>query len=172
MSTASRIATNTIFLYLRSFLVLVITLYTSRKVLEILGVEDYGVYNVVGGVVGMMSFLNTSMAASYQRYFNCEMGRNNNAKLTDLFKSSLAVQMSYVILTILAAETLGLYLLEHELVIAPERMTAARWVYHMSILSFALTMLQTPFIALIISYERMDIFAYISILELLAAFFT
>ena len=165
MSTASRIATNTIFLYLRSFLVLVITLYTSRKVLEILGVEDYGVYNVVGGVVGMMSFLNTSMAASYQRYFNCEMGRNNNAKLTDLFKSSLAVQMSYVTLTILAAETLGLYLLEHELVIAPERMTAARWVYHMSILSFALTMLQTPFIALIISYERMGIFAYISILE-------
>ena len=165
MSTTSRIATNTVFLYLRSFLVLMITLYTSRKVLEILGVVDYGIYNVVGGVVGMMSFLNTSMASSYQRFFNYEMGRNNNAKLADLFKSSLTVQLLYVVLTILVAETLGLFLLEHKLVISPERIDAARLVYHISILSFALTMFHTPFIALIISYERMGIFAYISILE-------
>ena len=165
MSTYSRIGINTIFLYLRSLIVLIITLYTSRKILEVLGVDDYGIYNVVGGVVGMISFLNTSMAASYQRYFNYEMGKQNDARLSGLFKSSLTVQLLYVVLTILVAEALGLWLFGHKLIISPERIAAAKWVYHISILSFAFTMFHTPFIALIISYERMDLFAYVSVLE-------
>ena len=165
MSNSSRIAKNTLFLYLRSFVVLVISLYTSRKILEVLGIEDYGIYNVVGGVVGLMSFLNTSMAATYQRYFNYEMGKHNNNGLAKLFQSSLSVQLLYAILTILIAETLGLWFLDHKLIISPERIDAARWVYHISIASFALTMFQAPFTALIIAYEKMDILAYISILE-------
>lgn len=165
MSTSSRIATNTLFLYLRSLVVLIITLYTSRKVLEVLGVEDYGIYNVVGGIIGMISFLNTSMAATYQRYFNYEMGRKDNAKLACLFQASLTVQLLYAVLIVLMAETFGLWLLDHKLIISPERMVAAKWVYHISILSLALMMFQTPFTALIIAYEKMGTLAYVSILE-------
>lgn len=164
-SNTSRIAKNTLFLYLRSFITLLISLYTSRVVLEVLGVEDYGIYNVVGGVIGMLSFLNASMSATYQRYFNYEMGRENEKGVTDLFKSSLTVQLFYAIIIVLIAETLGLWFLENKLVIAPERMWAARWIYHISIVSFVLTVFQAPFNALIISYEKMGIFAYISILD-------
>lgn len=164
-SNTSRIAKNTLFLYLRSFITLLISLYTSRVVLEVLGVEDYGIYNVVGGVIGMLSFLNTSMAATYQRYFNYEMGKKNEKGVANLFKSSLTVQLFYAIIIVLIAETLGLWFLENKLVISPERMDAARWIYHISIVSFVLTVFQAPFNALIISYEKMGIFAYISILD-------
>lgn len=165
MSNTSRIAKNTIFLYIRSFVTLLISLYTSRVILEVLGVEDYGIYNVVGGVIGILSFLNTSMASTYQRYFNYEMGRRNEKAVTDLFKSSLTVQLFYALIIVLIAETFGLWFLENKLVITPERMVAARWVYHISIVSFVLTVFQAPFNALIISYEKMEIFAYISILD-------
>ena len=162
-TNTSRIAKNTLFLYLRSFITLLISLYTSRVVLEVLGIEDYGIYNVVGGVIGMLSFLNTSMASTYQRYFNYEMGRKNERGVTDLFKSSLTVQLFYAIIIVLIAETVGLWFLENKLVIASERMCAAHWIYHISIVSFVLTVFQAPFNALIISYEKMGIFAYISI---------
>lgn len=140
-------------------------MYTSRVILKILGVEDYGTYNVVGGVVIMLSFLNTSMAATYQRYFNYEMGKNNENGVRKTFQSSLTVQLFYATLIILVAETLGLWFVENILVISPDRINAALWVYHLSILSFALTVFQSPFNALIISYEKMGIFAYISIID-------
>ena len=161
----SRIAKNTLYLYLRSFVTLLISLYTSRIVLGCLGVEDYGIYNVVGGVIGMLSFLNNSMASSYQRYFNYEMGRHNEQGVASLFKSSLTVQLFYAIIIVLIAETLGLWFLENKLVIDLDRMDAARWIYHISVFSFVLMIFQAPFNALIISYEKMGIFAYISILD-------
>lgn len=164
-SNSSRIAKNTLFLYLRSFVTLFISLYTSRIILEVLGVEDYGIYNAVGGVIGMLSFLNTSMASTYQRYFNYEMGIKNENGIVDLFKSSLTVQLFYAIVIVLIAETLGLWFLENRLVILPERMYAAHWIFQISIISFALTVFQSPFNALIISYEKMSIFAYISIID-------
>lgn len=164
-SNSSRIAKNTLYLYLRSFITLLISLYTSRIVLEVLGVEDYGIYNVVGGVIGMLSFLNTSMASTYQRYFNYEMGRNNEKGVADFFKSSLATQLLYAVIIVLIAESLGLWFLGNKLIISPERMDAARWIFQISIISFTLTIFQAPFNALIISYEKMGIFAYISILD-------
>ena len=164
-SNSTRIAKNTFFLYIRSFLILVISLYTSRIVLKALGVEDYGIYNVVGGVISMLSFLNTSMAATYQRYFNYEMGRKNEKGVSDLFKSSITVQLIYSIVIVVIAETLGLWFLNTQMIISPDRMIAAQWVYQISIISFVIVVFQAPFTALIISNEKMDIFAIVSILD-------
>ena len=164
-SNSTRIAKNTFFLYIRSFLILIISLYTSRVVLKALGVEDYGIYNVVGGVISMLSFLNTSMSATYQRYFNYEMGRKNEKSLSNLFKSSITVQIIYAIVIIAIAETLGLWFLNTKLIISPDRMVAAQWVYHISIISFVIVVFQAPFTALIISNEKMNIFAIVSIFD-------
>lgn len=164
-SNSTRIAKNTFFLYIRSFLILLISLYTSRVILKVLGVEDYGIYNVVGGIISMLSFLNTSMASTYQRYFNYEMGRKNEKNISDLFKSSITVQLIYALIIVVIAETLGLWFLNNQLVIAPERMYAAQWVYQISILSFVIVVFQAPFTALIISNEKMNIFAVVSVLD-------
>lgn len=164
-SNSTRIAKNTFFLYLRSFFILLISLYTSRVVLKVLGVEDYGIYNVVGGVIGMLSFLNSSMAATYQRYFNYEMGKKNYEGVSNLFKSSLSVQLIYALIIVVIAETIGLWFLDTKLVISPERIIAAKWVYQISVISFVITVFQAPFTALIISNEKMSIFAVISILD-------
>ena len=165
MLKSSKIFQNTLLLYIKSFIVLLLTLYTSRKVLEILGVEDFGLYNVVGGVVGMLSFLNTTLVATYQRYFNYEKGRNNRLELKTLFGSSLSVQFVLALIIILLAETFGLWFLKTQLVIPVERMQESVWVYHISIASFAISMLQAPFQAMIIAYERMDMFAIVAVIE-------
>ena len=165
MSDNKRIAKNTLYLYLRSLIVLVISLYTSRLLLSTLGVVDYGIYNVVGGVVAMMSFLNTSMAATYQRYFNFESGKKNITALSNLFRSSLTVQFIYALLILLLAETAGLYYVNNYLILPPERLVAAKIVYQISLLSFVISMFQVPFSALIISHERMSIFALVSIID-------
>lgn len=164
-SNSTRIAKNTFFLYIRSFLILLISLYTSRVILKVLGVEDYGIYNVVGGIIGMLSFLNSSMSSTYQRYFNFEMGKKNEKAITDLFKSSITVQLIYSIIIVIIAETLGLWFLNTQLVISPDRMIAARWVYQISIISFVVVVFQAPFTALIISNEKMNIFAVVSVLD-------
>lgn len=164
-SNSTRIAKNTFFLYIRSFFVLLISLYTSRVVLRELGVEDFGIYNVVGGVIGMISFLNSSMASTYQRYFNFEMGKKNEKGLADLFKSSITVQLIYAAIIVVIAESVGLWFLNTQLVISPNRMVAAQWVYQISILSFVIIVFQAPFTALIISNEKMNIFAIVSILD-------
>ncbi|MBO5810593.1 MAG: oligosaccharide flippase family protein [Bacteroidales bacterium] len=164
-SNSTRIAKNTFFLYIRSFFILLISLYTSRVILKVLGIEDYGIYNVVGGVIGMLSFLNTSMASTYQRYFNYEMGKKNEKGVSDLFKSSVTVQLLYAVIIVIIAETLGLWFLNTQLIISPDRMIAARWVYQISIISFVIIVFQAPFTALIISYEKMNIFAIVSILD-------
>lgn len=164
-SNSNRIAKNTLFLYFRSFFILLISLYTSRVILRVLGVEDYGIYNVVGGVIGMLSFLNSSMASTYQRYFNFEMGKKNEKGLSELFKSSITVQLIYAVIIVVIAETVGLWFLNTQLVISPDRMVAARWVYQISILSFVITVFQAPFTALIIANEKMNVFAIVSIFD-------
>lgn len=165
VSNSSRIAKNTFYLYLRSFFVLLISLYTSRVILRVLGIEDYGIYNVVGGLIGMISFLTSSMSATYQRYFNYEMGRKNEIALTDIFRSSITVQLIFAIIIVIIAETIGLWFLNNKLIISPERIVAARWVYHISIISLVLSIFQAPFTALIVSNEKMDIFAVVSIID-------
>ena len=164
-SNSSRIAKNTIFLYIRSIIVLLVTLYTSRVVLSVLGVSDYGIYNVVGGVISMIGFLNTSMVATYQRYFNFEMGRKNDEGVIAYFRSAAAAQLLISVIIILVGETLGLWFVNTQLSIPDGRMVATNWVYQVAIFSFVLMMFQAPYGAMIIAHEKMNFFALISIFD-------
>ena len=164
-SNSTRIAKNTFFLYLRSFFTLCISLYTSRVVLDVLGVVDYGIFSVVATTIGMVTFINNSMAATYQRYFNYEMGQKNLINLKNIFRSSITVQIIYAVIIIVIAETAGLWFLENKMIIPADRTYAAHFIYHLSIVSFAFSVLSAPFNALIIAYEKMNIFAYVSIFD-------
>ena len=158
-----RIAKNTIVLYVRMIFVLLVALYTSRVLLDVLGVEDYGVYNVVGGVVTMLGFFNGAMVASTQRFFSFAIGQEDVEQLKRNYSTILLIQGGLALLVILLAETVGLWFVRTYLVIPPERMSAALWVYHFAVFSFVLSMLQVPFTALIITHERMNVYALISI---------
>lgn len=166
-----RVARNTIFLYIRMILILLVTLYTSRIVLDILGVDDYGIYNIVGGVIAMFAFLNNSMASSTQRYLTYELGKGDPERLRKVFSAAMHIHILLGLAVVILAETAGLWLLEEKLVIAPERMNAARWVYQFSVLTFFVNVIQVPFNAVIIAHEKMDIFAYVSIVEAVAKLF-
>ena len=158
-----RIAKNTIVLYVRMIFVLLVALYTSRVLLDVLGVEDYGVYNVVGGVVTMLGFFNGAMVASTQRFFSFAIGQEDIEQLNRNYSTILLIQGGLALLVILLAETVGLWFVRTYLVIPPERLSAALWVYHFAVFSFVLSMLQVPFTALIITHERMNVYALISI---------
>lgn len=169
MSEASgnnkRIAKNTLLLYLRMFIAMGVSLYTSRVVLNVLGVEDFGIYNVVAGVVVMFSFINASMSSATSRFLTFEigLGTDNINNLKKVFSSSLTVHLIIVLVIFILAETIGLWFLENKLVIASERMDAARWVYQLSIISALISIMQVPYNAAIIAHERMGVYAYIEI---------
>ena len=162
------VARNTIFLYIRMIVILIVTLYTSRVVLDILGVEDYGIYNIAGGVVTMFAFLNNSMASATQRYLTFELGRGDPDRLRKVFSAAMHIHIAIGIIVVILAETAGLWLLNEKLVIAPERMQAARWVYQFSVITFFVNVIQVPYNAVIVAHEKMDIFAYVSIVEAVA----
>ena len=164
-SNNKRIAKNTVMLYIRMLLSTVVSLYTSRVVLQVLGVEDYGIYGVVGGVVAMFSFLNSTMAGATSRFLTFEMGKGDKERLKDIFSSALIIHVGIALLVLILAETVGLWFLNNKLVIPEGRMGAAHWVYQCSILSTIFGITQVPYNALIISHERMGIYAYIEILN-------
>ena len=164
-SSTRRIAKNAMMLYLRMFLSMIVSLYTSRVVLNTLGVEDYGVYGIVGGVVGMLSFLNASMSGATSRFLAFEIGRGDKKRLSDTFSSALIAHIGIALIVFLIAETVGLWFLTHKLVIPAGRMTAAHWVYQLSIFSTMLGITQAPYNATIIAHEKMDIYAYVEILN-------
>mgnify|MGYP003205026237 FL=1 len=164
-----RIAKNTIYLYIRTIITLLVSLYTSRIFLEVLGVIDLGIYNVVGGIVVMLSFLNTMMAAGTQRFLSYELGGNNNHKqLKKLFSMLFFIHVLVAIVLFILAETIGLWLFYNKLIIPQERLTAAMWVFQFSILSAIVTITQVPYNASIIAHEKMNVFAYITIVQTLA----
>lgn len=163
-----RVAKNTLFLYIRMIVILLVTLYTSRVILDVLGVSDYGVYNVVGGVVTMFAFLNNSMASATQRYLTFELGRGDPDRLRKVFSAAMHIHIAIGAAVVILAETAGLWLLNEKLVIDPDRMSAARWVYQFSVLSFFVNVIQVPYNATIVAHEKMDIFAYVSIVEAVA----
>ena len=142
-----------------------VSLYTSRVILNALGVEDYGIYGVVGGVVAMFSFLNASMAGATSRFLTFEMGRGNEQRLKDTFSSALIIHIGVGIVVFLLAETIGLWFLSNKLVIPEERIEAAHWVYQCSVVSAILGITQVPYNASIIAHEKMDVYAYIEILN-------
>ena len=160
-----RIAKNTLMLYLRMFLTMAISLYTSRVVLSTLGIEDYGTYNVVGGIVVMFTFINGAMSTATMRYITFELGRGNIERLKTVFRTSIQVFVILAFIIVLLSETIGLWFLYHKLTIAPDRMTAALWVFQISIIDCVLRMIVIPFNAEVISHEKMSTFAYLSILD-------
>ena len=151
MTNTSRIAKNTLMLYFRQILILLVSLYTVRAVLEALGAEDYGIYNVVAGVVTMFSFLSGAMATASQRYFAFEMGRGNEEGLQKVFSVTMTIYVLLALVIVVLAETVGLWFVNTRLVIPAQRMTAARWIYQFAILSFMVTLLTTPYMASIIA---------------------
>ena len=160
-----RVAKNTLYLYFRMILIMVVSLYTSRVVLAELGVVDYGVYNVVGGVVVMFAFINSSMSTSTQRFLTFELGRGNLERLRATFAASLNVHIFLGLAILLMAETIGLWFVNTKLVIPSERLFAANIVYQSTILSFFLTITQVPYSATLVAHEKMSIYAYMSIFE-------
>ena len=167
-SNNKRIAKNTVMLYIRMGLGMVVSLYTSRVVLQTLEVEDYGIYGVVGGVVAMFSFLNSTMAGATSRFLTFEMGKGDKERLKDTFSSALIIHIGIALLVLILAETVGLWFLNNKLVIPEGRMGAAHWVFQFSVLGMFVGFTQVPYNATIIAHEKMDIYAYI---ELLHVFF-
>ncbi len=164
-SNNKRIAKNTIFLYIRMLLLMAVTLYTSRVVLHALGVEDFGIYNVVGGVVAMFNLLVNTLSGASSRFITYALGKGNKEELSHVFSTVLGIHLVLSLALILLGETIGLWFVYKKLVIPENRLTAALWVYHCSILTAVVTFLSVPFNALIIAHERMATFAYFSIIE-------
>lgn len=162
-----RIAKNTLLLYIRMLFVMAVNLYTSRVVLKTLGIEDFGIYNVVGGVVTMFSFINNAMVAGTQRYLTFELGREDFDRLKNIFSVSLLIHFLIALLILLLAETIGLWFLYNEMNIPAERLDAAFWVFQFSVLSIMVMIISAPYNAVIIAHERMGAFAYISVLEVI-----
>lgn len=163
-----RIAKNTGFLYIRMFFVLIVSLYTTRIVLEALGVIDYGIFNVVAGFVSMFSFLNTSMSNGIQRFYNYHMGQPEGINLSTVFNTAVQIQLIIAVLILFLIETVGLWYMYHEMVIPSDRFTSALWVFQFSVASLILIILQVPFSSAIIAHEAMSFFAYISIFEVIS----
>lgn len=164
-SNNRRIAKNTVYLYIRMLITMVVTLYTSRVVLQTLGVEDFGVYNIIGGVVVLFAFLNSSMSNATQRFVSYGIGRGDQDWLKKVFSTSMNCHLIISLILLILSETVGLWFVNTQLNIPEGRMEAALWVYQFSILSFVLGILRVPYNATIISYERMSFYAYVSIIE-------
>lgn len=160
----NRLAKNTFILYIRSFVVMLIALYTSRVFLKALGVEDYGLYNVVGGVVTLFAFLRTSLSKSTQRFLNVAMASFDN-RTRDVFKVSMTIHLGIAIIVILLAETLGLWFLNTHINIPEGRLFAANVIYQTSVISLLETIIVVPYTASIIAHEDMKFFALVSILD-------
>ena len=164
-TNTKRIAKNTLMLYFRQILIMLVSLYTVRVVLNVLGAEDYGIYNVVAGVVTMFSFLSGAMATASQRYFSFDLGKGDNEHLKTTFSVTFQIYVLLAGVVIILAETIGLWFVNHKLVIPVERMSAANWIFQAAIVSFLLTLITTPYMASIIAHENMNVYAYVSIIE-------
>ena len=160
-----RIAKNTLLLYFRMLFMMAVSLFTSRVILNTLGVEDYGINNVVGGVVAMFSVLSGSMSSSISRFITFELGKGDKNRLKTVFSTGINIQLGMSLIILLVAEAVGVWFLNYKMNIPEERMYAANWVFQCSILTFILGLLSVPYNAAIIAHEKMSAFAYISIIE-------
>ena len=160
-----RIAKNTLMLYARMLFSMLVSLYTSRVVLNTLGVEDYGIYNVVGGFVAMFSLVSSSLSASVSRFLTFELGRGDMERLKETFSTSLMIHLVLAGIVFILAESVGVWFLNTQMTIPSERLYAANWVFQASILSFMFALFSVPYNASITSHERMNAFAYIGILD-------
>ena len=160
-----RIAKNTLALYARMLFTMAVSFYTSRVVLDVLGVADYGIYNVVGGLVTMFSFISGAMTTATQRFLSVEIGRGARGDVRRMFSTAVVIHVVLAALIVLAGETVGLWFLNKYMNFPPDRYAAANWVYQLSLLTFAIDVASVPYNAAIIAYERMKAFAYVSIVD-------
>ena len=160
-----RIAKNTLLLYFRMLFMMVVSLYTSRVILNALGVEDFGIYNVVGGVVAMFTVISGSLSSAISRFITYELGKGDQSKLNKIFSASVTIQLLLSLIIVVLIESVGVWFLNAKMTIPAERMTAANWVLQFSIITFVINLISVPYNAAIIAHERMSAFAYISILE-------
>lgn len=160
-----RIARNTLALYVRMFLLLLIGLYTSRATLAIFGVEDFGIYNLVGGIITMTVFLSSAMTLSVERFLAYAIGLNDKKHLMEVFSMSVNIHLIISILIIVFGETLGLWFINTQLVIPESKMAVANVIYQASIATFVFNIIATPYNSVVIAYERMDFFALVSVLQ-------
>lgn len=161
------IAKNTILLYFKMMFTMAVSLYTSRVILDVLGIDDYGIYQAVGGVVAMLSFVNGALAVGSSRFITFELGTGNEDKLKRTFSSLLTVHILLALIVVFAAETIGLWFINNKLVIPSDRMLAATIAYHISILTAAINIIVVPYSSSVIAHEKMGVFASISILDAL-----
>ena len=160
-----KIAKNTFILYIRMFFTMGVSLYTSRVVLNTLGVEDFGVYSVVGGIVTLFSFFNSAMTSATQRFLAFDLGKNDSVQLKKTFNATLNIHIAIAILVLILAETIGLWFVNYKLNLPIDRMVAVNWVYQFSVFTFLLGIIQVPYDALIVAREKMDIYAYMAFVE-------
>lgn len=162
-----RIARNTVYMYFRMFITLIVSLLTARVVLGALGVSDYGLNNVIGGFVSMLGYFNSLLCSGTSRFLTFGLGKGDNKRLQEIFSACLTIHFIIALITILLGETIGLWFVNYKLVIDPERLFAANVVYQLSLFGLALSIMQTPYGASIISHEKMSIYAYMSIFDVL-----
>lgn len=162
-----RIAKNSLFMSIRMVIVLSITLYTSRVILSVLGVEDYGVYNVVAGFVTMFGFFNSSLSNGIQRFYNYEIGKNGEDGARRVYNMALIIQILLAVIIVIPTEFFGLWYLHNKMVIPEGRMFAAEWIFQLSLLTFVLHIIQVPYTAAVMAHERMDFYAIVSIFNVL-----
>lgn len=164
-SNNTRIAKNTIILYIRMCFLMILTLYTSRVVLDALGIEDYGIFNVVGGFVLMFGLISNSLTAAITRFITYEIGAGNTKRLNNIFCTAINVQVIMGIVIAIIIETFGLWFLLTKMEISPDRLTAAQWVLHLSLISFFVNLINVPYYAVVIAHEHMNTYAIVSILD-------
>lgn len=165
MSDNKTIAKNTIFLYIRMMVTMIISLYTSRVILQVLGVDDYGIYQAVGGIVGFLSFINSALSGGTSRFLTYELGTGNKEKLNNTFSTTLTAHVILALLVVALGETLGLWFFNTKMVIPADRFDASTVVFHLSMLTAILSIISVPYNAAIIAHEKMKVFAYIGIYE-------
>ncbi|MGO5016647.1 lipopolysaccharide biosynthesis protein [Segatella copri] len=163
-----RIAKNTLFLYLRMFVMMLTALFTSRIVLDVLGAADYGLNNIIGGVVVLFSFLNSALLSATQRFLNFHLGRQDYKQTNVVFCMSMNTYLLLSIVVVVLGETIGLWFVNTHLNIPSERMYAAQWVYQFTLIQFVINLLRVPYNASIIAYEKMNLYAYVSLVEVIA----
>lgn len=164
-SSNKTIAKNTIFLYIRMLVIMVVTLYTSRVILQALGIDDYGLYQTVGGVVGFLAFISNALAGATSRFITIALGKGNAEELKNTFATTLTSHLIIGLFIVLVAETIGLWYVYNKMVIPEERFAAAIIVYQISILTAFITIIQVPYYAEVIAHEKMSVFAYVGIVE-------
>ena len=164
-SNNQRIAKNSLFMTIRMLLIMAITLYSSRVILKALGVVDFGIYNVVAGFVTMFAFMSTSLSSGIQRFYNFELGKNGLDGATKVYNAAFLIQVIFATIIVVAVEIVGIWYLNNKLVIPPERMYAAQWVFQFAIITLVFHILQVPYMAAVMAHEKMGFYALISVLN-------